>query len=243
MKIIIPIVGTNTLTNDSQYIRSLYEIEKKTILQYVYESLNRIKNAEFVVVMSQEDVLKYHMDDMVKLLIPDVKIVVAVGLTAGSACSCLLAIDEIDEDEPLIIAGGDQIVLENPQTVLEYFNEMNYDGGVIIFDDIHPRWSYVKIDDQELVTEAAEKRPISRNATTGFYYFKEGSDFIDAVQEMIIKNASVNEKYYVCPCYNEMILKHKKVGVYRITKQQYFNLNSQKGINEYEAYLQRRERI
>lgn len=239
MKIIIPIVKSNNIMNDSQYTRSLYEIQRKTILQYVYESLNRIKNAEFIVVINQEDVTKYHMDDMVKLLIPNVKVIVAVGATSGSACSCLLAIDEIDDDEPLIIAGGDQIVLDNPQLAVNYFNEMHYDGGVITFDDIHPRWSYVKVNNEELVIESAEKRPISRNATTGFYYFKRGIDFIEATQKMILKNASVNGNYYVCPCFNEMILEYKKIGIYRIEKQRYFNLNNSKGISEYEDFLMR----
>ena len=237
MNILVPIVGGENEKDTSQYIRNLYEIQKKTILQYVYESLNQIEDAHFIVVVRKEDAAKYHLDDMVRLLIPDCEIVTAVGATKGSACSCLLAVDLLEEEEPLVIAGGDQLMLQNPQTVIEEFKTKDYDGGVVIFDDIHPRWSFVKLDGENMVIEAAEKRPISRNATTGFYYFKKADDFIHSAQEMIRKDASVNGQYYVCPCFNEMVLEHKKIGTYRISKQEYFNFNQQKGMDDYERYL------
>lgn len=237
MKILIPIVGNNVKDEKNQYIKSLYEIEKKMVLQHVYESLNQIKAAEFIVVIRREDVRQYHLDDMIELMIPNVEIIIADGPTMGAACSCLLAVDAIDEEEPLVIAGSDQILNINLQEVMDEFRNKSYDGGVIIFDDIHPRWSYVKLDEEGYVIEAAEKHPISRNATTGFYYYRRGGDFITSAQSMIKKGASVNGQYYVCPTYNEMILRQKKIGTYSISKQDYFNLNQQKGINDYELFL------
>ena len=237
MKILIPIAGKNVVDEKSQYIKTLYEIEKKTVLQYVYESLSQIQDAQFIVVLRHEDVLNFHLDDMIRLMIPNVEVIVADGPTQGSACSCLLAIDQIEDEEPLLIVGSDQLLNVDLQKVLDDFTARELDGGVIIFDDIHPRWSFVKLDDQDLVIEAAEKRPISRNATTGFYYFRRGRDFITSVQQMIKKGASTNGQYYVCPCYNEMVLLQKRIGVYRISKEDYFNLNQQKGMDDYEAYL------
>lgn len=237
MNILIPIVSNGRQTEQTQYIKSLLEIQKKTILQYVYESLNQIDSAKFVIVIRKDDVKKYHLDDMVRLLIPNCKIVISDGETSGSACSCLLAVDLLPWDEPLIIAGGDQLMLENPQNVISTFTEKDYDGGVVIFDDIHPRWSFVKLDHDGMVIEAAEKRPISRNATTGFYYFKKAQYFVEAVEEMIKKGASVNGQYYVCPCFNEMVLANKKIGTYRISKIEYFNFNQRSSIDEYEKYL------
>lgn len=239
MKILIPIAGNNMIDEKNQYIKSLYEIEKKTILQYVYESLNYIENAEFLIVLKREDTLRYHLDDMVRLLIPGVEVVVADRATQGAACSCLLAVDRISDEEALLIVGSDQLLNINLQEVIDDFEKRGLDGGVIVFDDIHPRWSFVRLDEDGYVVEAAEKRPISRYATTGFYYFRRGGDFIDAAEQMIKKGASVNGQYYVCPCYNEMILKQKKIGVFQISKEDYFNLNQQKGIDDYEAYLKK----
>lgn len=241
IKIIIPIAGSNQVDNETQYIRGLYEIEKKTILQHVYESLSRIKDAEFIVILRKEDVTKFHLDNMVKLMIPNVKIVIADGETKGAACSCLLAIDDISENDPLIIAGSDQLVTVDLQEVVEAFENNDFDGGVITFEGIHPRWSFVRLDEAGRVIEASEKRPISKHATTGFYYFKKGAYFIESAQSMIKKGASVNGKYYVCPVYNEMILKQLYVGIYQIERESYFNFKHDNGLTEYEKYLKEKK--
>lgn len=240
MNVIIPIGGAAKAEDGTEYIRSLREIQRKTIIQYVFESLEDIPNAHYIVIIRREDILKYHMDNVVSLLRPEVDIIVTEGSTKGSACTCLLAVDRISNDSPLLIVGADQLLTISAKDILETFKEKSYDGGVVIFEDIHPRWSYVKLDAYGYVVEAAEKRPISRNATTGFYYFKSAEMFIEAAKQMIMKEASVKGQFYVCPAYNELVLWHKKIGVYRVQKEQYYNFNHQAGIEAYEAYLEQR---
>ena len=231
MKIIVPMGGDNESIT-TQYMRSLYEIEKKTVLQHVYEHLSVIANAEFIFIVKREDVSKYHVDDMLKLLVPNVKVIIAEGETKGSVCTCLLAIDGINDEEPLIIVGVDQVLNINLNEVVNNFIKNDYDAGTI-----HPKWSYVKLDENGFVIQAAEKRPISKNATTGFYYYRKAKDFLDSATAMIKKGASVNGIYYVAPSLNEMVLKQKKIGVYRVDKSNYFNLKKQNGREEYEDYL------
>ncbi|MDR0412115.1 MAG: glycosyltransferase family 2 protein [Treponema sp.] len=240
MKILIPILENKIQGIDTPYGRSLYEIERKTILQYVCEALSAVKDAELVFILHRVDVVKYKLDSVVKMLAPDAEIVVSRGDTSGAACSCMLAFDNFVMDEPLIIYNSGHIVTLNLQDVVNCFSQKNYDGGVIVFDGIHPRWSYVRLNENGFVIEAAEKRPISRNATSGFYYFKRAEDFVSAVFSMIKKEASVDGKYYICPAYNEMVLLGKKIGIYRINQEQYFNLNHRKGIELYEEYLRKR---
>ncbi len=241
MNVLVPIAGIETKNDDSRYIKGLYEIENKIIIQHVYQSLNNIENANFIFVIRREDAQKFHLGDTLKLLDSKAKVVITEGDTKGSACSCLLSIDYIDTEEPLIISGVDQIITRDWSEIYSEFQNKNYDGGVICFESVHPKWSYVKIDDDGFVVEAAEKYPISRNATTGQYYFKKGSDFVESAQKMILKGADVNGEYFVCPVFNEMILKQKKVGVIKIDKEEYFSLKSQKGIDAYEKYLNKEE--
>lgn len=241
MKILIPMVENDlkSKTADFSYCTSLYEIDRKTILLHIIEPLERIKDAEFIFILNRQNVERYHLDSVIKLILPDAAIVTAPGQTKGSACSCLLGIDYFNFDEPLVIVGGDQLVTIDLQSVIDSFVQNDYDGGMIIFRDIHPRWSYVRLNEDGLVTEAAEKRPISSNATTGFYYFKHISDFVESAFSMIKKGAEVDGKFFVCPVYNEMILNQKRVGVYRIEKEQYFNFSHIKGIELYEEYCRK----
>lgn len=237
MKVIIPIVGNDSLESNTEYMLSLYEIERKIIFQYCYDFLKSIDEAEFIVVLRKQDVKKYHFDQIVKLLIPNVKIVIAEGDTKGSVCSCLLAIDYIAENEPLIISSSNQLFLADANQIVKEFIDRDYDGGIVTFEDIHPKFSFVKLDENNLVIEAAEKRPISKHATAGFYYFKKGSDFVESAISMLMKNASVNGLFYLCPVYNEMILKQKKIGVYPIDRKDYFLLKTESGVEAYKQYL------
>lgn len=237
MNIIIPIAGANKAGGDTEYIKSLQEIERKTVLQYVFESLQSVEAEHFIVVLKKADADKYHLDNIARLLRPKTEIVVAENETMGAACTCMLAVDKLDMDQPLLITGSDQILLEPPERILADFQSRDLDGGVAIFDDIHPRWSYVKLDENDRVIEAAEKRPISRDAVAGFYYYRKASFFMEAAKEMIRKNASVNGQFFICPAYNEMILKQQAIGTYRIRKEQYYSFSHASGMKAYEAYL------
>lgn len=239
LNIVIPIAGPDKDPANTGYVRSLQEIQRKTILQYAFESLQSICASNFVVVIKQKDVNHYHLDNVVKLLRPEAKIIIAEGETMGAACTCMLAVDQLDMDAPLLITGVDQILTVSTFQIVEDFINREFDGGVVIFDDIHPRWSFVKLDEGGFVIEAAEKRPISRNATAGFYYFKKASYFFEAAQKMISKNASVNGSFFVCPVFNEMILQQMSIGTYRIEKDQYYSFSHDSGIEAYKMHLKK----
>jgi dTDP-glucose pyrophosphorylase len=90
------------------------------------------------------------------------------------------------------------------------------DGCILTFKSSHPKWSFVKIDDNNLITYVAEKNPISDNATVGIYFWKKGSDYVKYAEQMIDKNIRTNNEFYVCPVYNEAINDGKKIKSYMI---------------------------
>jgi hypothetical protein len=99
--------------------------------------------------------------------------------------------------------------------------------GVPAFNSIHPRYSYVRLEDG-LVVEAAEKTPISRNATAGFYWYARAQDFVDGAKDLIRKDAHVNGAFYVCPVFNELILGQKRVGVRALELAQYHPVKNER---------------
>jgi dTDP-glucose pyrophosphorylase len=94
--------------------------------------------------------------------------------------------------------------------------ETNVDGGIVTFEATHPKWSFAKIDESGLVTEVAEKNPISNIATVGYYYWKKGSDFVKYAEEMISENIRVNNEFYVCPVFNQAVKDIKKVITFNV---------------------------
>ncbi|MBQ6564380.1 MAG: glycosyltransferase family 2 protein [Clostridiales bacterium] len=236
IRILIPSMGTSAFFKDSFFPKPLYEISGKTILEMVVEDYNELPDKQFIFVFSKEDCQQFHLDLSAKVLCPESQVIQLSHQTAGALCTCLMAIDSIQNDEPLIISNGDQVIDVNYQTVVESFVEKNADAGIITFPNIHPRCSYAKKQGDQVV-EVAEKRPISRDALTGFFYFRKGRDFVEAAKQALIKQTHLNGKYYLSSAINELILMGKQVAYYDISKEQYSSFYSPVKIDEYAEKL------
>lgn len=243
MNILVPIAGPDEsfLERGLGPTKNLTELARKPLVQHVHENL-RVLGGRFRFVVRRDEVARFHLDEILRLLEPNCVVVVTEGATAGAACTALLAVEHIDTDEPLVIANGDQILLTDLTAAVEEFRRCGLDGGILTFDAVHPRWSYVRLGRDGLVVEAAEKRTISRHATAGFYYFRRGLDFVAAAKDMIRKDAHVNGGFYVCPAYNQMILNQARIGIRSIAVEAYYSLATPQGAQLYESYLRARER-
>lgn len=239
MNVVIPMAGSDESfrTHGFAYAKPVIEIRGKPLIEHAFSCLSEIPDSRFVFVVRKQDALRFHLRDVLRLLDPDAAVVFAEGETAGSACTTLLAVDFIGEHEELVIANGDQVLDFDVNGAIQSMREMELDAGTVVFDSVHPRWSYVKTNEEGLVIEAAEKRPISRNATAGLYYFKKGQFFISAAFNMIRKSASLNGTYFVCPAFNELVLAGKRIGVVPIERDQYISLATPQAIEEYEKLL------
>ena len=98
------------------------------------------------------------------------------------------------------------------------FYTKKIDGGILVFDSIHPKWSYAKIDKNKYVTEVAEKKVISRHATVGVYYWSKGKDYVNCAEKMIKKNIRIKNEFYICPVYNEALKNKKKIIIETVDK-------------------------
>ncbi len=218
MNILIPMAGAGKRFFDAGYIfpKPLIEIDNKPMIQWVIESLNL--KANYIFIIQKEHQEKYNIRSVLKILQPKCKIIELDHLTEGAACTTLLAKEFINNDDPLIIANSDQYINWNSSKAFYDFNSKNLDGAILTFEAIHPKWSYAKCNDEGFVTEVAEKKVISKNATVGVYYWKHGSDYVKSAEEMIKKNIRVNNEFYVCPVYNEFLLKNKKIKIHKVDK-------------------------
>ena len=78
--------------------------------------------------------------------------------------------------------------------------------------------SYLKLNKDNYVIEAAEKNPISTIASVGVHYFKKGSDFVKYSNQMIESNVTYKNEFYVTPIYKFMAKHGKKIIVSPIKK-------------------------
>lgn len=216
MNILIPMAGAGKRFVDAGYIfpKPIIEIQNKPMIQWVIDSLNI--NANYIFIIQKEHQQKFNLKSVLNILKPNCKIIDLDEVTEGAACTTLLAKKYIDNDKPLMIANSDQFIKWNSSKSLYNYYSKKYDGAILTFEAIHPKWSYAKCDDNNIVSEVAEKNVISKNATVGVYYWKKGSDYVKYAEQMIDKDIRVNNEFYVCPVYNEAIQDGKKIVIDKV---------------------------
>ena len=218
LNVLIPMAGAGSRFEKAGYTfpKPLIDVRNKPMIQVVVENLNIKANYIYIVQKSHRE--KYNLDTLLNLITPNCKIIEVEGLTEGAACTALLAKEYINNNKPLFFANSDQFVEWDSNEFMYKMNESNADGGIVSFTTTHPKWSFAKINEQGLVTEVAEKNPISDIATVGYYYWKHGLDFVKYAEQMIEKDLRVNNEFYVCPVFNEAIKDKKEIRTFNANK-------------------------
>ena len=213
--ILIPMAGSGTRFVNAGYKepKPLIPFLNKTMIEHVVDSLNI--DGQYIFVVQEEHVKRYKIDSVLKKLVPNCKILPINQPTSGAAVTTLLAKELIDNKDNLIIANSDQIINWDSNKMLDQLKEN--DGSILIFKDSDTKWSFAKIQN-DYVTEVAEKKPISDNATVGVYGWKHGSDYVKYAKQMVDKNIRTNNEFYVCPVYNEAIKDNKKIKTLLVDK-------------------------
>jgi len=237
LNVLIPMAGAGSRFEAAGYTfpKPLIDVEGKPMIQVVVDNLNMDANYIYVVQKAHRE--KYNLDTLLNLITPGCKIVETNGLTEGAACTALLAKEFINNDAPLFFANSDQFVEWDSNEFMYKMNETKADGGIVTFKAIHPKWSFAKINELGLVTEVAEKNPISDNATVGYYFWKHGSDFVKYAEEMIAKDIRVNNEFYVCPVFNQAIEDNKEIRTFNINKM--WGLGTPEDLNYYLEHYNR----
>ncbi|MDA9287277.1 glycosyltransferase family 2 protein [Amylibacter sp.] len=239
MNILILAGGQDPSQKKEQYPLCLTEFDSIPLIQHVVSSCEVLKPNNLIVAFRDIDVRKYHLNNVVALLCPKVSIVNIYEQTQGAVCTALLAVGAIDNDEELLIVNGNELLEANFSEIINNFRQRKFDAGIVTFPAIHPRYSYVRLDDNGLVVEAAEKNPISTNATAGFYWFSHGKDFVRAAKNLIRKDARVQGNFYICPAYNELVLENLSIGVHQVESKVYHPLKTERQIEQFDTALGR----
>lgn len=214
---------------DGGYPPCLSEIDGVPLLQKITERLKVLGCSAYIFVLRSVDAKRYRLGSIAALLLENSKVVMTPESTEGSACSALLAIEDIDVDEELLIVSANEFVDVDLGMVCAGFRARpELAAATIIFDSVHPRYSYVLLDDNDKVIEASQRNPISRDATVGIFWYRRGSDFVQAAKNLILKGAHIDGQYFICPTFNELILKSQEIGVHRISQDKYHPLKSER---------------
>ncbi|MBB4008449.1 glycosyltransferase family 2 protein [Allorhizobium taibaishanense] len=241
MRYLIPIASKDDLFPKDEYHfpKPLIEVDGAPMISLVVNSIrNRDASARFIFIVLHQDALEYSLDQILKLLAgPSTTVIELNNPTMGAVCSALMAVDHIGDDEPLVICNGDQIIDADLSGIARDFVRSGADAGVVTFDSVHPRWSYIRENGRGEVIETAEKRVLSRKAIAGYYYFRSGNLFIEKAQTYLLKADPLGGKYYLSPVLNEVVLSGGRIVQHEIPSDNYISFYSPKRIEFYQNEL------
>ena len=218
MNILIPMAGRGSRFTEQGYTDSkpFIDVDGKPMIQRVIENLNIEFSADYklILICIREDYDKYDFNIFDGIIGHNkYDVVILDEVTDGAAQTVLMAKNLINNNKPLLILNSDQMIEYNSRATFNKFNKQ--DGGIPCFYGEGTDWSYAKVGDDGFVTEVAEKKQISNDATAGYYYWKRGSDFVKYAEQQIEHNdrTGINKEFYVAPVYNWAIKDGKKIVI------------------------------
>lgn len=240
LNILIPMAGKSTfdVTNNNAFPKVLTDVNGKLLIERSSEPFTSLKqNKKIVVAIPKDQISDYKLDKVLPLLDDSIEICAINDDTQGAVCSAMLAIEHLDLDEPLIISSFEQVLDLDLAPYLQKFINEDVEAGVLTFESIHPKWSFVKRNEEGIVSQAAEKYPISKHAIAGFYFFKKARIFIESAKNMIRNDVKYNNLFYISHTLNEVILNEGKVLALPIDKTQYFHIQDEHSLEHYGEQL------
>ncbi len=236
MNILIPMAGAGSRFKDQGY-----KIHKPLLPT---TSLSLKKTVPMVVAAwadlprSSEDktifvIRKFHEEEQVpfviKQFVSNSQFIVVSDLTEGQACTCLLAKNQIDNDQELLISGCDNgLVFDHSK-----FISMKAGSEVLVFTFRNHEhvlqnpqaYGWVKTNGENSTTatgvsvkKALSSQPMRDHAVVATFWFKKGSDFVRCAEEMISSNDRINNEFYVDQVIKYAVRAKLNVKVFEVEK-------------------------
>lgn len=146
------------------------------------------------------------VEDAIHAYFPKATFITIDHLTEGQACTCMLAEELLDPEEPLLIAGCDNGMDIN----IEAFEELTKDCDCIVFTYRHNEavlanpnaYGWMITDEDGNITGTSIKKAISDTpmedpAVVATFWFKKAKVFLEATKKMIAENDRINQEFYV----------------------------------------------
>ena len=214
--VLIPMAGAGNRFVQDGYSdpKPLIMISGKPMILQATFSLPKAERYIFACLGSHLD--RYPLSSQLEAHYSSCSIVRIDTLTQGQACTCELAMQNVDPEAPLLIAACDNGMIWDQQE----YDRLRRDPGV---DAIawtfrhHPSsrqnphmYGWVPVDDKGRATGCSVKVPISDDpfndhAIVGSFYFKKARTFLDALASLYRKDQRVNGEFYVDSAIAEMV--------------------------------------
>ena len=202
--------------NDDEIFRSAgfqspknwVNFQGKFIIQKAIESYSAPNSICQVVLKASE---KSHWDENSGNFQNRVKGTFLQNQTSGALCTALLGLEGLDLSQPLIVAPADSFIVNGIETLVEKFLKTTAVAGTFLFESDDEKYSYARLNQGTRVVEMAEKRRISKYASTGVFIFRSGRHFLDAGAWVLEKNMQSFGEFFMSSSLNYLVMLGEEV--------------------------------
>lgn len=210
MNLVICMAGRNTRFHDVgiDIPKYLLPLAGKPVIESIIGNLLDTKSFSNVYLVAHErDVyFRGELKSALQSLEIDPENLLYIGETRGQADTAneSLSLLDLDQSEPVVFHNADTILLNRNTEVLQETLK-NGRGGIDVFKADSPSYSYVRIQDKEIL-EIVEKRVISNWATSGLYGFPTGTVFQEYFLKLIEQGSTLQAgELYISDVINLML--------------------------------------
>jgi hypothetical protein len=223
---------SHSKNTDKEFPLCLTEIRGFSLLERIVKNSANIADSQYSFTFLETEAVRFHLVKVASLLVPSARSTQVPEMSQGSACTALLAACQLDQAAELLIISANELVDIQLAEVIEEFRNRNLDAGTLTFRSIHPRYSYVRLNDEGLVIEAAQCDPISFFATAGIFWFAKTIYFVEGAKNLIRKDENVAGSYFIAPTFNQLILMQKKIGIKELDISKYLPLKNEQQVDQ-----------
>lgn len=216
MKYIFTLSGNSErFTKEGFIIKPLIKIDGKLIIEYVLDMFPNINFKDCIFITNDHDVKTHNIDVVLKQLYSESTVITIPAHKKGPVVSILKIENIIMDNEPYIVSYCDLTHKWDFEDFVKNINQSKCDGCLVTHTGMHPHrmininFAHLRINDSN-VLEVKEKgyftdNPINEYASSGIYYFKNGSLLKKYCKKLIENNDTINGEFYITLVYNEMI--------------------------------------
>lgn len=180
-------------------------------------------NKYFIILKEHSE--KYSLDKKIKEYYPNSSTILEIQeVTEGQACTCELAIRNLNPENPILISACDNGVVYNG----EEYERLIKDNDVVVWSfrgnqtsRVSPNsYSWLEIDENNYLIKEYSKyypfldSPLKHHAIIGTMYFRKAKYFSDALTRNKNFNIKTNNEYYVDDLLNTCLSAGLKVKVF-----------------------------
>ena len=185
--------------------------------------LNSFQNfSDVLVIVNEEDYVKYQLDAVVSGLHKYAKIVVIKQHSLGPSYSIMMSSEFINPSKKIIVHYCDFSGVWDPYGTINLLK--TYDGVFVSFTGFHPsringtKFAYGRSSTEKFLLEIKEKgsftaSPEDEYASSGIYGFSTGNLMLESIVEQVSLNLQINGEFYTSLTHEIMLRNNKRIVI------------------------------